>query len=49
MMLGLCIKCKKDGIDKEIDCEIVNSSGRIILRRFCGNHHQKKKQISQVI
>ncbi len=43
-MIGLCVRCKKDGIIKEIECEVIDGMGRTVLRRYCGNHSQGKKK-----
>lgn len=37
-MKGLCISCMKRGIQTFIETEKVDSKGRTIIVRTCGNH-----------
>lgn len=43
-MIGLCVRCMKDGIKKEIECEVTDALGRVTTVRYCGNHSQVKKK-----
>jgi hypothetical protein len=38
-MKGLCVHCKKVGIDKEIEMTKTDSLGRTMMQRSCGIHN----------
>lgn len=47
-MIGLCIKCKSDGINTSFETDVMDITGRVKVRRYCGNHSPKKTILAEV-